>query len=282
MSRTTKSSNASVRGNINEPSRRILGAGNMTRDESDLSPNEFVNYYKKYYANEDKNYHSENVVLSAKLFGTPEQLAQAKSIKERHDEFGSLTPELAKERDTLERKLAVQMAKQILITSQNDPEGYDRILRASNGDYRKNSGTIGGSARSEVNPALEVPRINSTNIVNGGQNTYNKEIANAMKTPLGSQERKTLSRELLKYSVSLSEQKFKIVDESRKRELADKSKGSKKSPEPKYYQEDDTYSKPVRGKKSYLTKEEKSKLKEINSENLKLNIARKRLTPIGS
>lgn len=113
MARSTNSSNASARGNINEqPTRRILGAGGMTRDEGDLSIFEMRNYLKKYYENEDKNYHSENVVLTAKLFGTPKQLAQAKSIKERHDEFGSLTPELAKERDALEKEIFVEVKRQ--------------------------------------------------------------------------------------------------------------------------------------------------------------------------
>ena len=113
MARSTNSSNAFVRSEIRQ--QLISGQGKMTRDEGDLSPQEFVNYYKKYYANEDKNRHSENVVLTAKMFGTPQQLAQAKSIKQRHDENGSLTPELAKERNDLEKKLDVQQSEAIEI-----------------------------------------------------------------------------------------------------------------------------------------------------------------------
>jgi hypothetical protein len=110
MARSTNSSNASVRGDIRQ--QLIRGQGKMTRDEGDLSIFEMRNYLKKYYENEKDNYHSENVVLTAKMFGTPEQLAQAKAIQTRHDVIGYLTPESQKERDALEKKLFVEVSRQ--------------------------------------------------------------------------------------------------------------------------------------------------------------------------
>ena len=60
---------------------------------------------RKYNSNEDKNYHSENVVLLAENFGTDEEKSEAKEILKRHNQEGSLSSELYKKRGILEEKL---------------------------------------------------------------------------------------------------------------------------------------------------------------------------------
>ena len=60
---------------------------------------------KKYEKNEDKNAHSENVVLLAKHFGTKEDLAEAKEILAIHEKEGYLSSENGKKRQDLYLKL---------------------------------------------------------------------------------------------------------------------------------------------------------------------------------
>jgi len=72
---------------------------------------------KTYIRNEDRNLHSENVVLLAKHFGTKEDLAKAKEILRKHDDIGYLSSELYEERSELDKKLypkLVQMNFDIL------------------------------------------------------------------------------------------------------------------------------------------------------------------------
>jgi hypothetical protein len=63
------------------------------------------NILKTYKRNEDRNLHSENVVLLAKNFGTKEDLAKAKEILKKHDDLGYLSSELDEERSALHKKL---------------------------------------------------------------------------------------------------------------------------------------------------------------------------------
>lgn len=60
---------------------------------------------KKYEENEDENMHSENVVLLAKHFGTPEELKQAKQILATHEKEGSLSTENGAKKRELSLKL---------------------------------------------------------------------------------------------------------------------------------------------------------------------------------
>lgn len=64
---------------------------------------------KQYDKNEDKNFHSENVVLLAKHFGTEEDLEKAKSILKQHNEDGFLSNDLYRERYELRQKLYKKM-----------------------------------------------------------------------------------------------------------------------------------------------------------------------------
>lgn len=66
---------------------------------------------KKYLKNEDNNYHSENVVLLAKHFGTKEQLQEAKEILQRHNKEGYLSSENGERRFNLHRNL-IQKARE--------------------------------------------------------------------------------------------------------------------------------------------------------------------------
>jgi hypothetical protein len=54
---------------------------------------------------EDENYHTENLVLSAKRKGTPEDVVEAEDILREQDKAGSLTTELKARRDALSEKL---------------------------------------------------------------------------------------------------------------------------------------------------------------------------------
>lgn len=67
--------------------------------------------WNEYQENEGENYHSENVVLLAKHFGTKEDLKEAKRILAEHDKQGSLTDKLRKERDVLHHKLYPKLLK---------------------------------------------------------------------------------------------------------------------------------------------------------------------------
>lgn len=67
--------------------------------------------WNEYQENQDENYHSENVVLLAKHFGTKEDLKEAKRILAEHDKQGSLTDKLRKERDELHHKLYPKLVK---------------------------------------------------------------------------------------------------------------------------------------------------------------------------
>lgn len=68
---------------------------------------------KKYDENEDKNYHTENVVLLATHFGTANELRDAKTIKAKHDAIGHLPFNLYEERNELGDKLYERMIEQI-------------------------------------------------------------------------------------------------------------------------------------------------------------------------
>lgn len=59
----------------------------------------------EYLENEDDNYHSENVVLLAKYFGTATDLKEAKKILTDHDKEGSLTQANSLKRRKLSQKL---------------------------------------------------------------------------------------------------------------------------------------------------------------------------------
>jgi hypothetical protein len=61
--------------------------------------------FAEFEKNEDENYHSENVILLAKHFGTAAELKEAKAILKEHEEAGSLTSALRKRRDSLYDKL---------------------------------------------------------------------------------------------------------------------------------------------------------------------------------
>lgn len=62
-------------------------------------------FKKRYEDNEDKNYHSENVVLLAENFGTKEDVKEAKEILTAHDKAGHLTDSLRRKRDRIQKKL---------------------------------------------------------------------------------------------------------------------------------------------------------------------------------
>lgn len=61
--------------------------------------------WEEYEENEDRNDHSENVVLLAKYFGTKEDLVKAKKIQKKHDDLGHMPADLMAERDELSSKL---------------------------------------------------------------------------------------------------------------------------------------------------------------------------------
>ena len=61
--------------------------------------------WNEYEENEDNNYHSENVVLLAKHFGTAEDLKEAKKILALHNKEGHLSSKNSEKRDGLDKKL---------------------------------------------------------------------------------------------------------------------------------------------------------------------------------
>jgi hypothetical protein len=106
--------------------------------------NNFDKIFEEYEENEDNNYHSENVVLLAKHFGSAEDLKLAKSILKKHESEGSISEELYKQRYELDKKLYPK-----LIASKNKmakggkvkerDTTIDREYRALKGGTRKSS-----------------------------------------------------------------------------------------------------------------------------------------------
>jgi hypothetical protein len=83
---------------------KLHGAG-MFAKGGEMNQSKAKKIFAEFEKNEDENYHSENVVLLAKHFGTAAELKEAKAILKEHDEAGSLTSALRKRRDSLYDKL---------------------------------------------------------------------------------------------------------------------------------------------------------------------------------
>jgi len=87
---------------VKQPSKKAkypkLEKGGVTETKANV-------IFKQYERNEDRNDHSENVVLLAKHFGSKEDLQLAQSIQKKHDSLGHMPPDLMKQRDELSDKL---------------------------------------------------------------------------------------------------------------------------------------------------------------------------------
>ena len=77
-------------------------------------------FREKYDDNEDRNYHSENVVLLAENFGSDSDIRDAKIILAKHEAIGSLPYNLSQERNALHDKL---WAKYKEATEQSKEDG---------------------------------------------------------------------------------------------------------------------------------------------------------------
>ena len=77
-------------------------------------------FREKYDDNEDRNYHSENVVLLAQNFGSDSDIRDAKIILAKHEAIGSLPYNLSQERNALHDKL---WAKYKEATEQSKEDG---------------------------------------------------------------------------------------------------------------------------------------------------------------
>lgn len=74
----------------------------------------YCSVMKKYDENENLNFHSENVVLLAKNFGTSTELKQAKQIVKSHNEIGYMPEWLYNERKSLHDSLYAKMNQQFI------------------------------------------------------------------------------------------------------------------------------------------------------------------------
>ena len=91
--------------------------------------------FEEYEENEDNNYHSENVVLLAKHFGTEEDLKDAKAIQKKHENMGHMPSSLMSERDALSKKLYPR-----LIAAKNKMARSDGGMMAKGGRVKKKVG----------------------------------------------------------------------------------------------------------------------------------------------
>ena len=73
--------------------------------EGGITKDKLIEIEEEFDENEDNNYHSENVVLLARYFGTKEDLKEAKDIWKKHREEGYLNGENSKKRYELSMKL---------------------------------------------------------------------------------------------------------------------------------------------------------------------------------
>ena len=94
-----------------EQGKRYAGGG-MTHSVAKLK-----RFAKQYLKNEDENYHSENVVLLAKTFGSKNDVKEATEILKEHDRIGYLSDDLYEKRKELDKKL-YPIAKRILDMNQ--------------------------------------------------------------------------------------------------------------------------------------------------------------------
>jgi len=94
-----------------EQGKRYAGGG-MTHSVAKLK-----RFAKQYLKNEDENYHSENVVLLAKTFGSKNDVKEATEIQKEHDRIGYLSDDLYEKRTELDKKL-YPIAKRILDMNQ--------------------------------------------------------------------------------------------------------------------------------------------------------------------
>jgi hypothetical protein len=84
---------------------KYFADGGMMAKGGELSTSTLKDIQRKFDRNEDKNYHSENVVLLATFFGTKEDIMEAKRILALHKKEGSLSSENGKKRRDLSIKL---------------------------------------------------------------------------------------------------------------------------------------------------------------------------------
>ena len=132
----------------------------MIRDEGDLSGKQFVSLYKKYRDNEDANAHTENVVLLAKNFGTPDQLKEALEIKASHDKLGYLSGLMSAKR----QELSTDLLKSYKTAKYDLNKDARKQLDNAEANYRTKS-ERGSSARSEITPPkkLSQPQVKALN-----------------------------------------------------------------------------------------------------------------------
>ena len=71
----------------------------------DMTKEKIQKIRKEYKANEDKNYHSENIVLLAKHFGTKEDFEKAKSLAKQAERAGYTPDDVNQEMNKIHKKL---------------------------------------------------------------------------------------------------------------------------------------------------------------------------------
>ena len=81
-------------------------------------------FREKYDDNEDRNYHSENVVLLAENFGSESDIRDAKTILAKHEAIGSLPYNLSQERNALHDKLWAKYQEEVREKGIKEDGGY--------------------------------------------------------------------------------------------------------------------------------------------------------------
>jgi hypothetical protein len=74
-----------------------------------LSSSEAKAWKQKYNENEDKNFHTENVLMEAKLVGSEEDIKEIKAISKRHLQLGHLSHEDYEKRNAISKKLSSKL-----------------------------------------------------------------------------------------------------------------------------------------------------------------------------
>lgn len=113
-----------------------------------------LNFKRWYEKNEDQNYHTENVVLLAEIFGDADDVKKAKQVLERHHKERGMTKANSKDRDELHDKLMPKAMREMskykvkfakggsFATVGSSIKGGFRIHNLQNGDkviYKKNN-----------------------------------------------------------------------------------------------------------------------------------------------
>ena len=154
---------------------KLHGAG-MFAKGGEMNQSKAKKIFAEFEKNEDENYHSENVVLLAKHFGTAAELKEAKAILKEHDEAGSLTSALRKRRDSLYDKLMPKLRNALKDKHAKGGKIHDPAnLYAQLNEAENNFSKDNGAEYKRLLALISENRANYYKALNEAENNFSKD-----------------------------------------------------------------------------------------------------------